>query len=353
MTDQEELIKEALVAQAEERVDHRAVAARLRTASAPRRRHGALIAAGVLTAAVAVAAAVVPMALRDAPVERQEVADSAAAQEQTVLLLGVDTRDGADWPSHADTAVLLRIFPDGQVSGVSLPRDLRVTGEDGEATRLAAAYGFAHQRAEREGRDGVAEGAGAALDAVEEVTGVRADHWAAVSMNRFAELSDLVGGVEVCLSQPARDEYAGVDLAAGEHVLRGEGALGFLRQRHGLPEGDLDRVARMQAFLQGLRTSARDSGVLGDPAKLTGLFDRARDAVRTDEGWDPGPAATALSGAGGWRFATLPGSVGTVDGGMYVLHTDPAQARAFVAEALGAPTGSGTGSGGDGPVCVR
>ncbi|AXX30923.1 LCP family protein [Actinosynnema pretiosum subsp. pretiosum] len=352
MTDQEALIRAALAAQAEERVDHRAVAARVRTAAAPRRR-GALIAAGVLTAAAAVAAAVVPMALRDAPVERQEVANSATAQEQTVLLLGVDTGDGADWPSHADTAVLLRIFPDGQVSGVSLPRDLRVTGADGESTRLAAAYGAGRQRAEQEGRDAVAGGAGAALDAVEEVTGVRADHWAAVSMNRFAELSDLVGGVKVCLSQPARDEYAGVDLAAGEHVLRGGDALGFLRQRHGLEQGDLDRVTRMQAFLQGLRTSVRDSGVLGDPVKLTGLFDRARDAVRTDDGWDLAPAAAALSGAGSWRFATLPGSEGVTDEGVHVMDTDPAQARAFVAEALRAPSGSGTGSGGGGPVCVR
>ncbi|WP_440899100.1 LCP family protein, partial [Actinosynnema sp.] len=279
MTDQEALIRAALAAQAQERVDHREVAARVRTAAAPRRR-GALIAAGVLTAAAAVAAVVAPMTLRDAPAERREVATGAAAQEQTVLLLGVDTGEGADRPSHADTAVLLRIFPDGRVSGVSLPRDLRVTGADGRATRLATAYAAGHEQAGQEGRDAVAGGAGAALDAVAEVTGVRADHWAVASMDRFAELSDLVGGVRVCLSQPARDEYAGVDLAAGEHVLRGEEALGFLRQRRGLEQGDLDRVTRMQAFLLGLRTSVLDSEVLGDPAKLTGLFDRARDAVR-------------------------------------------------------------------------
>ena len=49
-----------------------------------------------------------------------------------------------------------------------------------------------------------------------------------------------------------RDAYSGVDLPAGQQSVSGAGALAFVRQRHGLYGGDLDRIARQQAFMAGL-----------------------------------------------------------------------------------------------------
>jgi anionic cell wall polymer biosynthesis LytR-Cps2A-Psr (LCP) family protein len=42
---------------------------------------------------------------------------------------------------------------------------------------------------------------------------------------------------------------SGANFRAGLQTLEGPAALAFVRQRHGLPRGDLDRVVRQQAFL--------------------------------------------------------------------------------------------------------
>ena len=48
------------------------------------------------------------------------------------------------------------------------------------------------------------------------------------------------------------DSYTGADFPAGPQNVSGAAALAFVRQRHGLPRGDLDRILRQQAYLSGL-----------------------------------------------------------------------------------------------------
>jgi LCP family protein required for cell wall assembly len=70
---------------------------------------------------------------------------------------------------------------------------------------------------------------------VEQLTGASVDHYAEVNLAGFADITEAVGGVPVCLNAPVRDTYSDADLSAGPQTLQGAAAPAFVRQRHGLP----------------------------------------------------------------------------------------------------------------------
>ena len=86
---------------------------------------------------------------------------------------------------------------------------------------------------------------------VQAFTGMKVDHYAEVNLLGFYLLSNAIGGVPVCLNAPSTTRGRAPNFAAGPQDVQGTAALAFVRQRHGLPAGDLDRVQRQQAFLSG------------------------------------------------------------------------------------------------------
>ncbi|PRC57961.1 LytR family transcriptional regulator, partial [Mycobacterium sp. ITM-2017-0098] len=84
----------------------------------------------------------------------------------------------------------------------------------------------------------------------------------------FALITDALGGVNVCLNAPVYEQLSGADFPAGWQKLNGTQALGFVRQRHDLPRGDLDRVVRQQAVMASLAHEVISSKTLSSPATL-------------------------------------------------------------------------------------
>jgi LCP family protein required for cell wall assembly len=322
MTDtrQEALIREAIAAEADQAVDHRTVLANLH-GKRSRRRPFTLLAAAGLTAAAAVVAVVVPLTVdRSAsPPSLDPAAPPATGTAQTLLLIGLDGS------ANTDSVLLARLGPDGTVSAASLPRDSLVDIPGAGRGKLNSAYAQAHDAAQAAGRDGDLAGLEALTRTVETLTSVKVDHYAAIDMAAFGTLSEAVGGVDVCLKDQARDPYSGVDLPAGPQSLSGAQALAFLRQRHGLAHGDLDRVLRQQAFLRALVAKVVQAG----PAKVAELARVAATTVRVDPGLDVLEFAGRLTPA--VRTAIIPiGDV--VDTGQgQALSVDPAAVREFMA----------------------
>ena len=90
------------------------------------------------------------------------------------------------------------------------------------------------------------------------LTGLHIDHYVQVNLLGFYRISEAIGGVQVCLqhAQNAHTDsdafgsgYSGINLPTGVSTIKGTQALAFVRQRHGLPHGDLDRIKRQQYFL--------------------------------------------------------------------------------------------------------
>jgi len=195
-----------------------------------------------------------------------------------VLLMGLDDREDPAVPgSRTDTLVLVHV-PDrrDRVDLISIPRDAAVDIAGGHG-RHKINQAFEVARAAT-GSD--AKGYRAVVDTVAALTGLRVDHYAAVRMPAFAELSERVGGIPVCLAAATKDPMAGANFLAGPQTVSGPNALAYVRQRHGLPAGDLDRMRRQQAFLSGVLQR------LSDPGVRDAVLGMAKSALILDEGWD-------------------------------------------------------------------
>ena len=294
-----DLIRQAIAAEADERVDSRTVLANLHKAE-KRKPFGLIVGVAALTVAAAAAAVIIPTTIKKTDAQP---ADAPVAEAQNVLLIGTDE------VHRSDALLLARFEGDGSATVISLPRDIYVGASP---DRLNSLYMQDPRRL---------------TDAVEQMTGAEVDHWAAVNMSAFGKVAAAVGGVEVCLNAAVNDPYSGADLRAGKQVIAGDQALAFLRQRHGLPQGDLDRVKRQQAFLAGF--AAKITGETAPTiARLVG------ETVQVDEGWDVAAFATRFQGPVKIRTATLPVSQEVVRDSAYGYAVDPAQAKQFVAEQL-------------------
>jgi len=179
------------------------------------------------------------------------------------------------------------------------------------------------------------EGAKTLIGTVQQLTGVTVDHYAEVNLLGFYDITNAIGGIDVCLNAPVKDKFSGADFPAGPQTLSGAPALAFVRQRHGLTNGDLDRVARQQVFLAGMARKAF-SGKLLTPGSDT--MDKLQQAVAKsvvlDEGWNIVEFATQIVDftGGNLTFQTIP--VGSLDldtpSDGSAVEVDPAEVKAFV-----------------------
>lgn len=327
MNDHETLVREAIAAEAAEAVHPATVLAGLAQRRS-RRRPVALVAAGGLTAVAAAVALVVPLTAGRGTPPPPDAAQSLQTS-QNILVFGLDEAD------RTDSIMLAHVGGNGSISAVSIPRDTWVETPGG-VDRVNSVY----QRA-----GAGAEGAKALVAEVEEMTGAEVDHYAAVDMAAFKAIGDALGGVEVCLTAATEDQYSGADFPAGHQVLSGDQAMAFVRQRFNLPQGDLDRVRRQQAFLHAAAAKA-----LANTGTMPALMDIVRQHVRVDEGWDVLDLASRLRPGAALRTATLPVGEPTTVGQMTGLPVDPAAVRTFLDSFL-ADVPDGTPGGGDG--CVK
>ena len=290
-----------------------------------------------------------------------------------ILLIGLDSRkdqDGNDLPEelldklHAgdseaggyntNTLILVHISADDRVVAFSIPRDdyVAVSGITGyDNIKIKEAYGLTKFETEQKLTDeGVTDraeletagreaGRKATLRAVRNLTGQPIDYFAEVNLAGFFDLAESLGGVEVCLNHAVHDDYSGADFPAGRQRLDAAQALAFVRQRHGLENGDLDRTHRQQAFLLSVMHELQQSGSFTDLDKFRGLMDVARKDIVLSEGWgeDQFRRMAALAG-GDVEFRTLPVVRYENINGQDVNIIDPAKIRAEITRAISGET---------------
>lgn len=284
----------------------------------------------------------------------------------TALLVGLDSRTdnsgeplppdvlaqlhaGADEGQlNTDTIILLHVprGPRPQAVAISFPRDayVEIAGDRG-THKINTAYGRGVADAEealagrvllpaeRERRTRDA-GRRALVATMQELAGVGVDRFAEVNLAGFVEITDALGGVPVCLNTAVRETRSGIDLPAGPQLVRGADALAFVRQRHGLDDGDLDRIGRQQAFLAGLTSTVASSATMRDPARLQRLVRAAGRYVVLDRGWTISELIGQLRrvAAGDLTFRTVPtGTSALLTGGDGIaIQVDPDEVRRFV-----------------------
>jgi LCP family protein required for cell wall assembly len=250
-----------------------------------------------------------------------------------ILLVGDDTRAGAtpaelkalhagrdQTTVNADTMMVLHIPASGAPpSVVSFPRDSWVTIPGHGQNKLNAAYPLGYNAAREAGapeRQAESAGINLTIRTIELLTGLHIDHYMQVDLLGFYRISEAIGGVRVCLkeAQNAHTEsggtrsYSGINLPKGWSVIKGEQALAFVRQRHGLPHGDLDRIKRQQYFLRAAFAKITSAGMLLNPFKLHRLLNAVGRSLLVDPGLDLIALARQFETltSGNIDFATIP-----------------------------------------------
>ncbi|MDN6478822.1 LCP family protein [Corynebacterium variabile] len=292
-----------------------------------------------------------------------------------ILLVGIDSRTdakgkplsqqeidmlraGEEETTSTDTMILIRIPNDGSsATAVSLPRDTYVDGgsELGNV-KLNQVYGSTKYNYETEkadeaaadgeeynedkvSKEGIQKGREALIGSIGNLTGISVDHYAEVGLLGFVLLTDAVGGVDVCLNNAVDEPLSGANFPAGQQTLDGPNALSFVRQRHDLPRGDLDRITRQQAYLASLANKILSAKTLSNPGQLSKLNDAVSRSLTIDDGWDIMGLATQMQNLSvcNVSFQTRPVTSidGTGDYGESVVTVDPDQVHGFFDDLLG------------------
>jgi len=291
--------------------------------------------------------------------------------DQNILLVGNDDRTnmtdaevkalhvGRDGGSMAtDTMMIVHVPADGsKATLISLPRDSYVAIPNHGKNKLNSAYVTGYNSASGTADEKRAAGADLLLHTVTDLTGLTINHYIQVSLMGFYDISNAIGGVSINLCRAVNDTVAynrsigsdggsGLVLSKGKHSIKGVKALEFVRQRHNLPRGDLDRVRRQQYFLTAAFRKVASVGVL---FKLKALGDAVKRNIYLDPDLNLIDLAHQMEklSANNITGRTIPfqgfdnnSPVGSVE------VVDPAKVQAFVQRLINPPAPSSGSTGG-------
>lgn len=281
---------------------------------------------------------------------------AAAGKPFNVLVVGSDSRanTGGRYGDVAgqrnDVTMVVHVEPGPRkVSLLSIPRDLLIPIADiGRQDKINAAF---------------SGGPGRVAKTIEQNFGIPINHYLLVDFNGFKGIVDALGGIRFDFPYPSRDmdntghNMSGLDIRRpGCQRLNGTQALSLARSRDFSylkdgqwrwdPNGDLGRVRRQQAFLQGVLKQGLSQG-LTNPLKANSFI----GAVVGDLTKDNGMKITEIVSTAARFRSFSPSSMAT-----YTLPTQPlwvgksyrgellkqAEAQEVVAKFLGRPDPTAT-----------
>jgi LCP family protein required for cell wall assembly len=201
---------------------------------------------------------------------------------QNWLIVGSDTRDGLstqqiiqdhvgfDFGTANSDSLMLLHMGTGKPVLISIPRDSYVPIPGHGSNKINSALGFG--------------GPPLLVQTVENVTGLRIDHYMGIGFGGLVSVVNQVGGVNICLPAALHDYDSGANLKAGCQTLDGTQALAFVRDRHSFADEDLQRMQDQRAFLKALLDKATGPGVYLNPFTALPFGSAAASAISVDQG---------------------------------------------------------------------
>jgi LCP family protein required for cell wall assembly len=208
-------------------------------------------------------------------------ASTATSAGQNWLITGSDTRSGlsrtekdelhvgSDTDTNSDSLMLLHMGGPTPVL-ISIPRDSYVPIPGHGDNKINAALGFG--------------GPALLVQTVENVTGLNINHYMGIGFEGLVDVTNKVGGVNVCLKTAVHDQNSGVNLPAGCQTLNGTQALEFVRDRDSFATGDLQRIQDQREFLKALLGKATSPAVFLNPLRALPFGSSAASSISVDQG---------------------------------------------------------------------
>jgi LCP family protein required for cell wall assembly len=208
-----------------------------------------------------------------------------------ILVMGSDSRDctGCDIDGltqggqRSDTTILIHLSADRKHAyGISIPRDSMVNRpacKESDGSISSPAYAMWNEAFS-------IGGPACTIEQVEQLTGIRIDHFVVVDFEGFKSMVDAIGGVQVCIPQTWDDRAHGIYLKGGDRKISGNEALEYVRIRHipGTDGTDLGRIKRQQAFVGSMVNQVLSSGTLANPIKVVKFLNAATKSLTVDPG---------------------------------------------------------------------
>jgi len=223
----------------------------------------------------------------DAPTAGAPSASPSADQprqtgELNYVLLGSDSRAEADAAAgRSDTIMVVHLNKKRTKAYiVSFPRDMYVTIPGHGKSKINAAF--------EEG------GPALTVKTLQDLTGADMNHVVLVDFEGFTDLTSDLGGVTV--ENKTAFSSHGFDYRKGKIKIEGKKALWFVRERHSLPGGDLDRAENQRNVIKAIVAKGLSAGVVSDPAKFSSFIGNLSKHLTVDNGLSNAEIrATALS----------------------------------------------------------
>jgi LCP family protein required for cell wall assembly len=229
-----------------------------------------------------------------------------------------------------------------------------IPGHDQDRLNAAYVYGYNDSK-NAGGSDAAAQTAGAdlLLTTVTNLTGLTINHYIQVSLLGFYEISKAIGGVPIDLCHSVDDTKAanqaaglqggsGFKMSKGKHTISGKTALEFVRQRHFLSGGDLDRVRRQQYFLTAAFRKVASVGIF---FKLKALGNAVKRNIVLDKGLSLTDLAHQMENLSANNIVgkTIPTTPEQINGND-VLAVSPHKVQAFVDRVIAKASSSSSSS---------
>jgi LCP family protein required for cell wall assembly len=241
----------------------------------------------------------------------------------TFLMVGSDSRDDvpttgskakgnamAAGDHRTDTIMMVHIPPDRHsISVISIPRDSWVDIPGRGKNKVNAAYAFG--------------GPALLIRTLEQLTNVRIDHFAVIDFYGFKSIIDAIGGIDLDVPSDTTGRTVNTHLD-------GSAALTYVRERHSLPQGDLDRVKRQQNLIRVVMAKVSTVDPTSNPVQAYKLLDAGTSAISFDSQFsdsDMRSLAFGLRGmqSGGVNFMTAPVTGTGMEGTQSIVRLNQAQ----------------------------
>jgi LCP family protein required for cell wall assembly len=251
----------------------------------------------------------------------------AAGGSLNFLLVGTDSRSGQptsddDVPvdvghgsRRSDVLMLARLSGDRSTAAVtSIPRDSWVDIPGVGRDKVDEAY--------------VRGGPALLVRTVEDLTGIRINHFGVIDFAGIRPMVDAVGGIDVGIDY--RVDADGIRFHPGVNHLDGLAASAYVRPRTGPAGGDLDRAERQQTALRALVARVAEQNTLSNPADTYRLLQAASESVSVDDTLDNDDLRSVASALHDLKptnitFVRAPVAEFGREGGSSVVHLDPAR----------------------------
>lgn len=202
---------------------------------------------------------------------KKNISNDASSSNKNVFniyISGIDTYGSISTVSRSDVNIILTVNMDThKILMTSTPRDSYVQIPDGGANQYdklthAGIYGV--ETSEK---------------TLENLYGIDIDYYARINFTSFLNLIDAIGGVTVYNDQAFTSLHGNYDFEVGNITLNSDEALGFVRERYSLDNGDYDRGKNQLKVIQAIINKLTSFSSISN---YSSIMSTLQDSVQTD-----------------------------------------------------------------------